>query len=190
MPYPPRPQLRPMPEFVGTAVSRPDWAVQARVGRFVLEQYAAGRSLREIAELTDRSWSAVRNILHKHGVRRRLGGALDIKAPLRGSDTHSRRKPTVAIVVPKMQVMRVKPTARGVQTGCSAAATDPTTPNPAPSKNPPADPIPLAVLLLARLASVEAAVRTCASETESIPWRRIKRLLSAVKSSTYCSLHS
>lgn len=75
MPYPPWPQLRPLPEFVGTAVPRPDPVVQARVEAFVLEQYAAGRSLREIAELTDRSFSAVRNILGKHGVCRRGSGA-------------------------------------------------------------------------------------------------------------------
>ena len=78
MPYPPRPQLRPLPEFAGTAVSRPDPAVQARVETFVLEQYAAGRSLREIAELTDRSFSAVRNILGKHGVQRRGSGAVAV----------------------------------------------------------------------------------------------------------------
>jgi hypothetical protein len=70
LPYPPRPQLRPLPEFAGTALSRPDSAVQVRVERFVLQQYVAGRSLRELAELTDRSHSAVRNILDKHGVRR------------------------------------------------------------------------------------------------------------------------
>lgn len=63
MPYPPRPQLRPLPEFAGTARPRPDPAVQARVEHFVLDQYSAGRSLREIGELTDRSFSAVRNIL-------------------------------------------------------------------------------------------------------------------------------
>jgi hypothetical protein len=48
--------------------------VQARVERFIVEQYTAGRSLRELAELTDRSFSAVRNILDKHGVRRRAAG--------------------------------------------------------------------------------------------------------------------
>ncbi|WP_138757669.1 helix-turn-helix domain-containing protein [Modestobacter altitudinis] len=78
MPYPPRPQLQPLPEFVATAVSRPDPAVQARVEAFVLEQYAAGRSLREIAELTDRSFSAVRKILDKHRVQRRDVGAARI----------------------------------------------------------------------------------------------------------------
>ncbi|ADB74230.1 helix-turn-helix domain-containing protein [Geodermatophilus obscurus] len=75
MPYPPRPQLRPLPEFAGTAAPRPDPAVQARVERFVLDGYAGGRSLHELAELTDRSHSAVRNILDKHGVRRRPTGA-------------------------------------------------------------------------------------------------------------------
>jgi DNA-binding NarL/FixJ family response regulator len=54
--------------------------VQARVETFVLEQYAAGRSLREIAELTDRSFSAVRNILDKHGVRRRERSASTLTA--------------------------------------------------------------------------------------------------------------
>jgi hypothetical protein len=44
----------------------------ARIPRTArLLQYAAGLSLRELAELTDRSFSAVRNILDKHGVRRR-----------------------------------------------------------------------------------------------------------------------
>jgi hypothetical protein len=49
--------------------------MQARVEAFVLEQYAAGRSFRELAELTDRSFSAVRNMLHKHEIQRRTSGA-------------------------------------------------------------------------------------------------------------------
>ena len=75
MAYPPRPQLRPLLEFVGTNLPRPDPAVQARVEAFVLAEYDRGRSLREIAELTDRSHSAVRNILAKHHVHRRGSGA-------------------------------------------------------------------------------------------------------------------
>lgn len=42
---------------------------------FIVEQYTAGRSLRELAKLTDRSFSAVRNILAKRGVCRRTVGA-------------------------------------------------------------------------------------------------------------------
>ncbi len=64
-----------MPAFAGTASPRPDPVVQAQVERYVVEQYASGRSLRGLAELTDRSFSAVRNILGKHGVHRRARGA-------------------------------------------------------------------------------------------------------------------
>ncbi|MDP9428073.1 MAG: helix-turn-helix domain containing protein [Actinomycetota bacterium] len=80
MPYPLRPQLRPLPEFAGTASPRPDPAVQARVD-FIVEQYSAGRSLRELADLTDRSFSAVRNILTRHGVHRRACGAALLREP-------------------------------------------------------------------------------------------------------------
>ena len=78
VPYPPRPQLRPLSEFAGTASSRPDPAVQNRVEAFIVDQYAAGWSLRELAELTDRSFSSVRNILSKHGVHRRGSGAMTL----------------------------------------------------------------------------------------------------------------
>jgi hypothetical protein len=40
-----------LPEFAGTASPRPDPAMQARVEAFIVEQYSAGRSLRELAEL-------------------------------------------------------------------------------------------------------------------------------------------
>jgi hypothetical protein len=82
VPYPPRPQLRPLPEFAGTASPRPDPAVQARVEAFIVEQYAAGRSLRELSELTDRSFSAVRNILNRRGVHRRGAGAPELHEPV------------------------------------------------------------------------------------------------------------
>lgn len=75
VPYSPRPRLRPLTEFAGTASPRPDRAAHARVEAFILENYAAGRSLRELAELTDRSFSAVRNILTKHEVHLRGTGA-------------------------------------------------------------------------------------------------------------------
>lgn len=75
VPYPSRPQLRPLPEFRGTATPRPSPQLRDRLVAFVLAQYAAGHSLREIAELTDRSYSAIRNILQRNGVRRRAAGA-------------------------------------------------------------------------------------------------------------------
>jgi hypothetical protein len=79
MPYPPRPQLRPLPEFAGTASPRPDPAVQARVKAFIVEQYPVGRSLRELAELTDRSFSAVRKTLDRRQIRRRGTGAEPVR---------------------------------------------------------------------------------------------------------------
>jgi hypothetical protein len=79
VPYPSRPQLRPLPEFRGTAVGgrRPKEqdAAHQQLVRYVVDQYAAGRSLRQIAELTDRSFSAIRSILDRAGVRRRNSGA-------------------------------------------------------------------------------------------------------------------
>lgn len=77
MPYPPRPQLRPLPEFAGTARTGTigDRDLQARLEAFVIAQYAAGRSLREIAELIDRTQTAVRRVLDKHHVPRRAPGA-------------------------------------------------------------------------------------------------------------------
>jgi len=79
VPYPPRPQLRPLPEFAGTADPRPN--PQAQVEAFIVEQYAALRSLRRLAELTDRSLSAVRNILNRRGVHRRGAGAEALREP-------------------------------------------------------------------------------------------------------------
>jgi len=75
VPYPPRPQLQPLPEFRGTATSRPSPELLHRLSSFVVERYDAGLSLRQIAELTDRSFSAVRRILDSRGVRRRPPGA-------------------------------------------------------------------------------------------------------------------
>jgi hypothetical protein len=55
--------------------------VQADVEAFIVEQNAAGRSLRQLAELTDRSFSAVRNILDRRGVQRRGAGAEALREP-------------------------------------------------------------------------------------------------------------
>jgi hypothetical protein len=77
VPYPSRPQRRPLPEFAGSARSGtvPSAALHARLAAYVLEAYAEGRSLREIAELVDRSQTAVRRAQDKHGVRLRSSGA-------------------------------------------------------------------------------------------------------------------
>ena len=77
MPYPPRPQLRPLPAFAGTARTGtvPSPRLQARLESFVLAEYAAGRPLRQIGELIDRSLTSVRRVLDKHGVHRRAAGA-------------------------------------------------------------------------------------------------------------------
>jgi hypothetical protein len=49
VPYPARPQLRPLSEFAGTASARPGPVVQARVEVFIIERYAvAGRALPEL----------------------------------------------------------------------------------------------------------------------------------------------
>ncbi len=84
MPYPPRPHLRPEPEFAGTARSGTVAArdVQTRLEQFIAQQYTAGRSLRETAELVDRSQTAVRRVLDKHGIRRRPSGAAVLSDPV------------------------------------------------------------------------------------------------------------
>jgi hypothetical protein len=77
MSYPPRLQLRPLPGFLGTARTGtvPSERLQAQLEAFVLAEYAADRSLRQIAELIDRSPTALRRVLDKQGVPRRTAGA-------------------------------------------------------------------------------------------------------------------
>ena len=55
MPYPSRPVLEPLEEFKGSATVRQSPEQRARLLAFAAEQYVAGRSLRQIAELTDRT---------------------------------------------------------------------------------------------------------------------------------------
>ena len=76
MPYPSRPVLAVLPEFVGTAGTRSQTPEQrARLRDFVAAEYRRGRSLRELGELTGRSQTAVRRALDEAGVRRRGRGA-------------------------------------------------------------------------------------------------------------------
>lgn len=75
MPYPPRPTLAVLPQFVGTANIRQTAQQRADLLAFVAEQYEAGRSVHQLAELTGRSQTAVRRALDQAGVRRRPRGA-------------------------------------------------------------------------------------------------------------------
>ncbi|WP_239523876.1 helix-turn-helix domain-containing protein [Geodermatophilus normandii] len=50
---------------------------------FVVEWYLAGRSLRELGELTERWFGAVRNILSKADVPRRGSGASVLRSSTR-----------------------------------------------------------------------------------------------------------
>lgn len=75
MAYPTRPTLAVLPQFVGTASTRPTPQQRAQLLAFVAEQYPAGRSVHEFAELTERTQTAVRRALDQAGVARRPRGA-------------------------------------------------------------------------------------------------------------------
>lgn len=75
MVYPGRPTLKVLPEFVGTATVRQSPEQRERLLAFVSREYQAGRSVREIGELTGRTQTAVRRALDQAGVRRRGRGA-------------------------------------------------------------------------------------------------------------------
>ena len=81
MPYPSRKVLSVLPEFEGTATTRGQSPEQRqRLREFVAAEYARGRSLRELAELTGRTQTAVRRALDEAGVRRRAPGARAVNA--------------------------------------------------------------------------------------------------------------
>lgn len=76
MPYPPRPQLQVLPQFVGTSGVRQTPEQRAQLLTFVkLEYVENGRSLRELAELTGRSQTAIRRALGQAEVSLRASGA-------------------------------------------------------------------------------------------------------------------
>lgn len=65
-----------LPEFASTNGTRSQTTQQRiRLREFVVEQYLAGRSLRELGELTGRTQTAVRRVLDEAGVERRGCGA-------------------------------------------------------------------------------------------------------------------
>lgn len=75
MAYHARPRLQVAPQFVGTNSVRQTAAQRDQLLEFVAAQYAQGRSVHQLAELTGRSQSAVRRALDQAGVTRRPPGA-------------------------------------------------------------------------------------------------------------------
>lgn len=81
MPYPMRKLLDPLPRFTASSGPRQTSAQRAELIEFVAAEYEAGRSLREIAELTARTQTAVRRALDQAGVARRPSGAPRFQRP-------------------------------------------------------------------------------------------------------------
>jgi hypothetical protein len=75
MPYPGRPVLEPLPSSRATATIKQSAQQRRTLIAFVAREYRAGRSLRELAELTDRSQTAIRRAHDEVGVPRRGRGA-------------------------------------------------------------------------------------------------------------------
>jgi helix-turn-helix protein len=75
VPYPPRPSRQPLEKFVGTAGTRQTPEQRAELLTFVAAGYRAGLSLRELAEMTSRTQTAIRRALDQAGVPRRDRGA-------------------------------------------------------------------------------------------------------------------
>lgn len=81
MPYPARPVLEMLPQFRGDLKNGYNLFQRDRFDRFVAEQYVAGRSLREVGELTGRTQTAVRRSLDRTGTPRRRRGAQQVGTP-------------------------------------------------------------------------------------------------------------
>jgi predicted transcriptional regulator len=73
--YPGRKVHDVLPQFADTNVIKPTAEQRAELLAFVAEEYPAGRSLRELAELTGRTQTAIRKALDEVGVQRRGRGA-------------------------------------------------------------------------------------------------------------------
>jgi len=80
MSYPSRPVLEVLPQFRGAATVHQTAAQRRRLIEFVTAEYQGGRSLRELAEQTGRTQTAVRRALDEAGVVRRGRGAQPVKA--------------------------------------------------------------------------------------------------------------
>jgi hypothetical protein len=79
------------PEFAGTNVTRPTAEQRAQLLAYVAREYPAGRSLRELAELTGRTQTAIRRALDELGISRRGRGATVIAESL-SDDCQANRK--------------------------------------------------------------------------------------------------
>lgn len=75
MAYPSRPVLEVLPQFRGTASVRQTPEQRRRLIEYVTVEYQRGRSLRQLAELTGRTQTAVRRALDEVDVPRRGRGA-------------------------------------------------------------------------------------------------------------------
>lgn len=71
--------LEVLPEFVGTSSTRQTPEQRERLLAFCADEYDAGRSIRELAELTGRTQTAVRRALDQAGIQRRGRGARRIE---------------------------------------------------------------------------------------------------------------
>jgi predicted transcriptional regulator len=78
--YPGRKVHDVLPQFAGTNVIKPTREQRAELLAFVARGYPAGRSLRELAELTGRTQTAIRRALDELGIPRRDRGAVAISA--------------------------------------------------------------------------------------------------------------
>ncbi|GAA1970509.1 hypothetical protein GCM10009718_02530 [Isoptericola halotolerans] len=79
MPYPSRPVLDVLPQFRGDLKNGYNRFQLERFDAFVAAEYMAGRSLREIGELTGRTQTAVRRSLDRTGTPRRGRGARSLR---------------------------------------------------------------------------------------------------------------
>jgi hypothetical protein len=75
MPYPSRPALDPLGPFKYDLKNGYNLYQRDRFDAFVAERYTAGLSLRQVAELTGRTQTAVRRSLGRSGIPRRGRGA-------------------------------------------------------------------------------------------------------------------
>lgn len=101
MAYPSRPTREVLPQFRGDLKNGYNHFQRDRFDRFVAERYVAGLSLREIAELTGRTQTAVRASLDRTRTPRRARGAPALRGGRDGSTRqHGARPESISISPP------------------------------------------------------------------------------------------